>query len=181
MEKSKNCKFWVLISIIIITMLIFIGVLFNNNNKLKKINNEITGINKKSINAETFKDIIEKEKFYINVPEDIYTDEVMHKSGLKQGYITRNIEDEEYRINFFEFEDENSEQYIYYDTINTTRKESNWNIKETTERSMKHTKYTAETNGNYIVVSRIDNTFIFATIDINKKQDLIELLNKIGY
>lgn len=180
MEKSKNCKFWVLISIIIITMLIFIVVLFNNN-KLKKINNEITGINKKPINAETFKDIVEKENFYINVPEDIYTDEMINRAGLKQGYITRNIEDNEYRINFFEFEDENSEQYIYYDAINTVRKESNWNIKETTERSMRHTRYTAETNGNYIVISRIDNTFIFGTIDINKKQNLIELLDKIGY
>jgi predicted Holliday junction resolvase-like endonuclease len=182
MEKSKNWKLWVIISIIIIiVMLTLIVILYNNNNKLRKVNNEINGINKKSISAETFRNFIERENFDINDSKEAVSEEELSKASVKQAYLTKNIEDKEYRINFFEFKDENSEQYMYYDAINTIRNESNWNMTETIEKSMKHAKYAAVTNGNYIVVSRIDNTLIWATIDVNKKQELIELLNKIGY
>ena len=76
-------------------------------------------------------------------------------------YFKKEIADEEYRINFYEFKDENSEQYLFYDAIYKIRSEDNGNIKETLEKSMNHTKYTALTNGNYIVVSRIGNTIIW--------------------
>ena len=46
---------------------------------------------------------------------------------------------------------------------------------------MNHTKYTALTNGNYIVVSRIGNTLIWGTINADEKQKLIDLLNEFGY
>lgn len=185
MEEKKNNKLVIIINIIaVIVILVLGGLLFNNYNKLNKINNEnneIKGINKKAITAEEFKNIISTKGFNINVPEDVFTKDAISSGGIEKGYITAQVDDKEYRINFFEFRDENSEQYMYYDAIKTIRNEGNWNITETTEKSMNHTKYTALTNGNYIVVSRIGNTLIWATINAEKKQNLIDLLNEFGY
>lgn len=185
MEEKKKIKILTIIIIIAIIGIVgLVGVLFSNNSKLKKANeeiNEIKGSDKKAITAEEFKSVISAKKFTINVPQDVYTNEVLTKSGIKNGYLTKEIENQEYRINFFEFKDENSEQYLYYDAINTIRSEDNGNIKETLERSMNHTKYTAITNSKYMVVSRIGNTLIWGTINADEKQKLIDLLNEIGY
>lgn len=185
MEEKKKIKIGVIINIIaVIVILVLVGILFSNNSKLNKISNEINeikGTDKKAITAEEFKNIISAKGFNINVPEEAFTKEAIEKSGIKDGYLTREIEDKEYRVNFFEFEDENSEQYMYYDGINTIRSGNNGDIKETIEKSMNHTRYTALSNGNYTVISRIGNTLIWGTIDADKKQDLIDLLNEFGY
>lgn len=185
MEEKKKIKIGTIISIIAIIVIVgLVGVLFSNSSKLKKANSEIskiTGSDKKEITAEEFKNVISAKNFTINVPQDALTEEAITNAGITKGYLTREIEDQEYRINFFEFKDENSEQYLYYDAINTIRLEDNGNIKETLEKSMNHTKYTALTNGKYMVVSRIGNTLIWATIDADEKQKLIDLLNEIGY
>lgn len=185
MEEKKKIKLVVIISIIVvIAILALIGILYTNNVKLKKLNNEmneIKGVNKKAITSEEFKNIILTKGFNVNTVDEVLTDEVIKKVGIKKGYITRNIEDKEYRINFYEHEDENSEQYWFYDGIFDVRNEGNWNITETIEKSMNHTKYTALTNGNYIVISRIGNTLIWATINADKKQELIDLLDEFGY
>ena len=185
MEEKKKIKILTIISIIaIIVIVALVGVLFSNNSKLKKANSEIikiTGSDKKAITAEEFKNVISAKKFTINVPRDVLTEEAIKAAGIEKGYITREIEDQEYRINFFDMKDNNSQKYFYYDAINTIRVEDNGNIKETLEKSMNHTKYTALTNGKYIVVSRIGNTLIWGTINEDKKQKLIDLLNEFGY
>lgn len=185
MEEKKKIKIGTMIIIIAIIVIVgLVGVLFSNSSKLKKANSEIskiTGSDKKAITAEEFKKVISEKDFTINVAEDAYTNEVLKRSGIEKGYITKEIEDQEYRINFFEFKDENSEQYLYYDAIYTIRVEDNGNIKETLEKSMNHTKYTALTNGKYMVVSRIGNTLVWGTINADEKQKLIDLLDEIGY
>ena len=80
-----------------------------------------------------------------------------------------------------EFKDENSALYLYYKQIYTTRNESNGNIAETSVKSMNHTKYTAMVNGKYEVMSRIGNTAVWGTINVNEKQKLIDFLDEIGY
>ena len=122
-----------------------------------------------------------KQEDNINVPEDAWTDEAIENAGIKNGYLTKGVEDQEFRVNFFEFEDEISEEYMYYDAINTIRLQSDGNITENIEKSMSHTKYIAVTNGSYTVVSRIGNTLIWGTISEDKKQNLIDLLNEFGY
>lgn len=185
MEEKKKIKIGTIIIIIgIIVIVGLVGVLFSNSFKLKKANNEIskiTGSDKKAISAEEFKNIISEKNFTINVPKDVYTDEIIELANIENGYFTREIEDEEYRINFFEVKDENSALYLFYKEIYTTRSESNKNIKETSEKSMNHTKYTAIVNGKYEVLSRIGNTLIWGTINVDEKQELIDLLNEIGY
>lgn len=185
MEEKKKIKIGTIISIIAIIVIVgLVGVLFRNSSKLKKANNEIskiTGSDKKAITAEEFKNIISEKNFTINVPKDVYADEFIEQANIENGYLTKEIEDEEYRINFFEFKDENSELYLYYKEIYTTRSGSNGNIKETIEKSMNHTRYTAITNGKYVVLSRIGNTLIWGTIKADEKQKLIDLLNEIGY
>lgn len=185
MEEKNKIKIGTIIIIIaIIAILVLISLLFSNISKLNKANNEImqiTGSDKKEITAEEFKNIISQKNFTINVPKDVYTDEAIEQANLENGYFTREIENEEYRINFFEFKDENSALYIYYKEIYTTRNESNGNITEISEKSMNHTKYIAIANGKYQVLSRIGNTLIFGTINLDEKQKLIDLLNEIGY
>lgn len=184
MEEKKKIGIGTIISIICIIAIVVLLVLLFNNSKLnnaKREIDEINGANKKAITSEEFKNTISSKGFNVNVLEDALTKEAITKAGIKGGYLTSEIEDKEYRINFFEFKDENSEQYMYYDAINTIRNEGNWNIEETTDKSMNHTKYTALTNGNYMVVSRIGNTLIWATINADRKQELIDLLSEFGY
>lgn len=59
--------------------------------------------------------------------------------------------------------------------------ERDGNITEISEKSMNHTKYIAISNGKYEVLSRIGNTLIFGTINVDEKQKLVDLLNEIGY
>lgn len=185
MEEKKKIKIETIIIIIAIIVIVgLVGVLVINSSKLKKANSEIskiTGSDKKEITAEEFKSIISTKNFTINVPRDVLTEEAIKAAGIEKGYITREIEDQEYRINFFDMKDDNSQKYFYYDAINTIRVEDNGNIEETLEKSMNHTKYTALTNGKYIVVSRIGNTLIWGTINADEKQKLIDVLNEMGY
>ena len=185
MEEKKKIKIGTIIIIIAIIVIVgLVGVLFSNSYKLKKANNEISkmiGNDKKAISAEEFKNIISEKNFTINVPKDLWTDEIIEQANIENGYFTREIEDEEYRINFFEFKDENSALYLYYKQIYTTRNESNGNIAETSVKSMNHTKYTAMVNGKYEVMSRIGNTAVWGTINVNEKQKLIDFLDEIGY
>lgn len=186
MEEKKKIKIGMLIISIIavIAVMSLATLLYMNNAKLKKVNSkvsELQGNNKKEITAEEFKNIISTKDFTINLPQEAMNPEAMKKAGIKDGYLTKEIENVEYRVNYFEFKDENSEQYLYYDAINTIRNEDDGNIKETLEKSMNHTKYTALTNGKYMVVSRIGNTLIWGTIDEGQKQKLIDLLNEMGY
>lgn len=183
MEEKKKIK--IVINIIVIILILgLLGVLYNSGIKLKKANNEIDeikGLNKNAITAEKFKSAIMTKDFTINVLQDAFSEEAIKKDGIKKGYLTKKLEDEEYRINFFELEDENSEEYMFYKEINIIRSEDNGELKETIEKSMNHTKYTALTNGKYEVISRIGNTIIWGTIDADKKQILVDLLNELGY
>lgn len=185
MEEKKKIKIGTIIIIIFIIVIVgLVGVLFSNSYKLKKANSEIsniTGSDKKEISAEEFKNIISEKNFTINVPKDLWTDEIVEQANIENGYLTKEIEDEEYRINFFELKDENSALYLYYKEIYTTRNGSNGNIEETSEKSMNHTKYTAIANGKYEVLSRIGNTVIWGTINVDEKQKLIDFLYEIGY
>ena len=186
MEEKKKIKYGIIIINVCIIMIIAVLLkgLYNSKIELKEANDEltkITGSHKKAITAEEFKNIISEKNFTINVPRDVLTEEAIKAVGIEKGYITREMEDKEYRINFFDMKDDNSQKYFYYDAINTIRNEDDGNIKETLEKSMNHTKYTAITNGKYMVVSRIGNTLIWGTINVDEKQKLIDLLNEIGY
>lgn len=185
MEEKKKIKTSTIILIIAIIVIVGLaGGLLSNSFKLKKVNNDINkiiGSDKKGISAEEFKSIISEKNFTINVPKDLWTDEIIEQANIENGYFTREIEDEEYRINFFEFKDENSALYLYYKQIYTTRNGSNGNIAETSEKSMSHTKYTAMVNGKYEVISRIGNTLVWGTINAEEKQKLIDFLDEIGY
>lgn len=44
-----------------------------------------------------------------------------------------------------------------------------------------HGKYTINMNGTYIVISRIDNTVMYATISSDSKDTMKELLGQMGY
>ncbi len=185
MEEKKKIGMGTIISIIaIIIVIVLLGILFSSNSKLKDRNNEINelkGTNKKEIIAEEFKNTISGKGFNVNTIKDVATEEAISYSRIKKAYITQAIEDKEYRINFFEFEDETSGEYMFYKSIQEARNEGNWNITETIEKSMNHAKYTALTNGNYITISRIGNTLIWGTINADKKQELNNLINEFGY
>ena len=182
MEKNKIgiiCS--IVMSIIAIVLLLFF---LNTNTKLTNLKNNLNEIkeeNKKAITAELFKDFMATKSFDIETIENYYSKEVIKNAGVKQGYSTKNKEDIEYRVNFFSFKDENSAQYLFYNSIMTIRNEDNGNLVETTEKSMNHTKYTVLTNGTYKVVCRIGNTVIWATINEADKQHVNNLLSEIGY
>ena len=185
MEENKKIKIGTIIIIIAIIVIAgLVGVLFSNNAKMKSLKNElneIKGTDKKAITSEEFKNFISAKNFTINVLTDAYTQEVIEKDTITGGYLTKSIEDETFRINFFEYQDENCMNALFYNEIKTTRNGSNGNIKETLEKSMNHAKYIALTNGKCIVVSRVGNTLVWATINANKEQQLMDLLNEIGY
>ena len=52
---------------------------------------------------------------------------------------------------------------------------------ENSEKSLNHTKYSAVSNGNYIVVSRIKDTLIWGTINAENRQDLDNIIEDLGY
>lgn len=178
-KKSKKISLSTIICCVIILLLsVTILVIYFYYNNLTKT---IEGSDKNMITAEKFKEYIETKGFNVHKEDEIYNLAATIKEGTKQSYFTEKNDKDDFRINFFEFIDESNVMYHYYQAVLSTETNNNGMFTENSEKSLNHTKYSAVSNGNYIVVSRIKDTLIWGTINAENRQDLDNIIEDLGY
>lgn len=178
MEKEKNYKTSTKIYIIIIILLIsaLVGMYYYyNTNRLHK------PIRKESISTQQVKDYLNTKGFAIEDANSYLDDDSILKEALKNGIITQNNNSNDFRINFFEINDENHAMYSYYDEILRIEKDNNGEFVENYESGDNYLRYTALTNGYYIVMSKVDNTVLFGKIKSSEKETLDSMLEELKY
>ena len=156
------------------------GIVSENINgavgKIENVKNTKTNI----LTAEKFKSYIEGHGFNVYDASSVIPDSKM-KDGLKIGYLTEKNDMNDFRINYYEFNDEYITMYIYYDQILSTKEENIGELIETNETEKNYSKYVAIFNGNYEVMIRIDNTLIWGIISEENKDILDNTLQELGY
>ena len=181
MEEKKSIKMSLgtIICCIIILLLIvaILGIYFYYNNLTKTI----IGSDKNMITAEDFKGYIETKGFNVHKEDEINNISSTLKAGIKNAYFTEKNDKDDFRINFFEFKDESNVMYQYYQAVLGTETNNNGMFAENLEKSLNHTKYSAVSNGNYIVISRIKDTLVWGTINSENKKDLDNIIKDLGY
>ena len=136
----------------------------------------LLGKTKNPITAEEFKNIME-QKEYITGDATAQYDEYGYVNKV---YIAA-TKDRSYQIEFYVLEDieyaksfYNTNKKIFEEAKVSVSAESNVNLKNSS-------KYTLSSNGEYKVVSRIDNTVIYVDTE-DKNRDIVkDILKELGY
>ena len=154
----------VFVAILVIAGII-VGVVVINKN-----------LNKQTITVSEFKDMLEDKDFEIMDAKYQFEE----YDYIEKAYIALE-EDYDYQIEFYRLDEE--EDAINFYNTNKEKFEDSKGISEIeTKVSMgNNSKYTLKTNGEYKVVSRIENTVIYADVDDKYEDEVKEILKEMGY
>ncbi len=131
---------------------------------------------KKSITANEFKTLMQGKGLVVS---DV-TSQYSRYDYVEQVYVAV-PSDYSYQIEFYELSD--SEYAIsFYNNNKSIFESSKGNVSGGTSLSAKnYSKYSLSTDGNYKVISRIDNTVVYLNVDSSNKNTVKDLLNELGY
>lgn len=150
---------------IVIIMLTFCVAIFLGLNQKKE-----------AISAYDFQSIM-KSKGYI--VQDV-KEQVEDYDYVKQVYLAIN-DDYSYQIEFYEFSDD-SDSKDFFDYNKSIFETSKGNSSAETSKALKnYSKYTLSTDGEYKVLSRIDNTAVYIDVDKEYKDEINSVLKELGY
>lgn len=132
--------------------------------------------NAKSITADDFKEKMEDKKYSV-------TDATYQFAGadyIEKAYIALKS-DSSYQIEFYQI---SNEEYAvsFYNNNKSIFENSKSSTSTYTETNLgNHAKYALESDGKYKVVSKIDNTVIYLNVDSKYKDEVKDILKKLGY
>lgn len=132
--------------------------------------------NKDSITAQEFKSRMEKENFVLTDAKSQFSE----YNYIQSVYVARD-KDDEYQIEFYQMSDDTNAQN-FFNTNKTIFEQNKSSSSSQTSKSVKnYSKYTLTSNGKYYVVSRINNTVIYASVDEEHKDDVKDILDELNY
>lgn len=102
-------------------------------------------------------------------------------SQIKQAYFAVDNASYSYQIEFYELIDEESAIAFYNSNKNSFEQSKGNASAETNVQGKNYAKYTLSSNGKYMVVSRIDNTFIYVSVAEQYRDIIKDILKEIGY
>jgi len=134
-------------------------------------------LNKEPISAGDFKNIMEDKDFeIIDSKENQFAD----YDYIEKAYVALE-EDYDYQIEFYKL-DEEDDAIEFYETNKEIFEDSKGSSVVETKKSIgNNSKYTLKTNDEYKVVSRIENTVIYADVDEKYEDEVKEILKEMGY
>lgn len=133
-------------------------------------------LNKEPITAHDFKDKMEYKDFEIIDAIDQFED----YDYIEKAYIALE-EDYEYKIEFYKL-DEEDDAIRFYNINKEVFDDSKGSSSAETSVSMgNNSKYTLKTKDEYKVVSRIENTVMYADVDEKYEDEVKEILKEMGY
>lgn len=131
--------------------------------------------NKEKIDSAKFKDVMTSKGYnVVDVTEK--TD-----SDAATSVLIAMSKDNTYQVEFFELVNEETAINTY--NINKSNFLENKSSKYSqTEKDVKnYSKYTLTSSGKYMVVSRIENTLVYANVTDDKKDEIKSVLKELGY
>ena len=155
----------IILLVIVAILAIILGVVFIN------LNTEKT-----SITASNFKNLMQQKGYTVSDANSQFSD----YDYIQQVYIAADS-NYNYQIEFYELSDD-SYATRFYNNNKSIFESSKGNASAETSVDLKnYSKYTLSSNGNYMVISRIDNTVIYVDVDDNYKDNVKDILNELGY
>ncbi len=132
---------------------------------------------KEAITTEKFNKIAEEEELIITDAKDQFED----KTYVKDASIASNVAG--WQIEFYTFEDEDSAKEMYASNksnFEETKEDSKANA-ETNIEGKNYQKYTLSANDYYMHICRVDNTVIYLKVPDKYKDDVKNIIKKLGY
>lgn len=165
-EKGIGLVLFILIFVgILLISAIVVGVVIINKN-----------LNKEPITISEFKEMMEDKDFEIVDAKEQFED----YDYVKKVYIALE-EDYDYQIEFYKLDDEENAEYFYNINKKIFENSKTSPSKETNVSMGNNSKYTLTTADEYKVVSRIENTVIYADVDEKYEDEVKEILKDMGY
>jgi hypothetical protein len=136
----------------------------------------LTGcLSKTSITGETFSQMAKAEGYRV---VDITS---QYDSDLAKSVLLAVDPSESFQIEYFETVNESDAISSYQGNLSTMEAAKGSPYAGTSMSGMNYNKSTMVTNGEFYVVSRIDNTFIFVHTSETNKSAVESMLDKLGY
>ena len=155
----------IIVLIAILVLAIIVGVIFLVFNKEKT-----------AITPDEFMSIMQKNGYSVLDETNTYKNydyiEKLYRAATN---------DHDYEIDFYLLSNESYANQIYKNNKNFFKDSKGNNSTETNEDSEIRSKYTLLTKENYYVVSKIDNTVICLNVKSSFKNDVDNILDKLGY
>ena len=131
------------------------------------------------------KDSITVSEFYNRMQEKGYIvqdakSQFADYDYVKQVYIALN-NDNTYQVEFYDLEDASYAVSFYKNNKAIFENSKGNSSAENNVEGKNHAKYTLSSNGQYMVVSRIDNTVIFVKVEDAYRDMVKSILNELGY
>lgn len=137
----------------------------------------VTGCtNKVAITSSDFKTKMEKEGYTIQEVTNQFDD----YNYVSKAYIALSS-DSKYQIEFYKLSDSDNASSFFNNNKATFENSKSSSASETSISGGNYAKYTLTTNGQFKVLSRIDNTVIYLNVPDSYKSTIKEVLKKIGY
>lgn len=133
-------------------------------------------LNKQALTVSEFKEIMEDKDFEIIDVKDQFE----NIDYIEKAYIALE-EDYDYQIEFYRLEEEDYAIEFYKNNKEIFEDSKGSSSAETSVSMGNNSKYTLTTNDEYKVVSRIENTVIYANVDDKYKDEVKDLLKELGY
>ena len=131
-------------------------------------------INKKVIAKEEFKTKMEEKGYSVTDDSEDYAD---YKQIKSVSVATK----DDYRIEFYEFEEVDYSKELY-EKAKEELEDENHVAKSTLEVNLgNHQKYEVTGSKKFNIAIRVDKTMIYVTTEEKYKKEIIEVLKEIGY
>ena len=128
--------------------------------------------NKTALTAEQFKSISEKAGYKVEDVKDFQLKDVQSVT-LARG--------NGYQVEFYQTNDKSAAVYLYNINRDVFEKSKGNMSSESSVEVANYAKYTLSSNGDYMVASQIDNTFVYAKVKDEYKDKVKNLLKELKY
>lgn len=132
--------------------------------------------NKEPITASEFKNEMEELDFEIVDVKNQFA----QYDFVEKAYVALE-EDSDYQIEFYKLDEEDDAMDFYDNNKKIFQSQKGSTSAETNVNFKNNSKYTLTTNGEYKVVSRIEDTVIYLNVDKEYKDEVKEILKELGY
>ena len=157
-----------IMTLIVIWVIAIWGFLLVTGISFMKYNQE-----KRLITAEQFKEIMESKEYTIY-------DITKQYPNFTMVYVAKNSTNN-YQIEFYENDYTSESIQVYNSLVNDIESEKNESQNYSDMKFKNYAKHTLSANGKYMVVSRIENTVVYAEVDESFEDEVNNLLDEIGY
>ncbi len=162
---KKATKIILIVTAILVIAAIITAIVFLNLNKSKEA---IESVMFKTKMEEKGLTIMDASSQFLSVPE------------IGQVYLALE-KNNNYKIEFYEFSNVDYAISFYNTNKNTFELTKGNASAETSVDLNNYAKYTLSSNGKYMVVSRIEDTVIYSSVDDQYRDVIKEILKEIGY